>query len=292
MLRLKALNTIKVNKWRYISLIAGFFLLVAPFAFLSGTVLMAIGNQATADLHTFCFRMPLDWFFSGRFYMLIGSVAANFILAVVLIAFVAGPVFCGWLCPVGSVSEATSRATPIPNKYRFKIKNPGVTSGLRYGFLFGFAAVAVIAAYKLAPQIGNVCCRYCASSVLQNLASGLFGNPDALGYWHSGAIIVLASWLLIGGIAFAGGRGWCLFFCPLGAVSNLAHKAGAKLGLYRTKFNKEKCRNCEKCEVNCPMWAIKEDKQVNTSLCISCKECTHACSNGAYSYQRGKSKDA
>ena len=285
---MKRIDTLKTNKWRYLSLLSGFFLLVGPFAFLSGAVLLSIGSQASADLHTFCFRMPLDWFFSGRFYMLIGSVAAGFILTVVVASFFAGPVFCGWMCPVGGVSEATSRAAPLPNKFRLKIRGTNVTTGLRYGFLFGFIVVAIIAAYKLVPQIGSVCCRYCASSVLQNFASGIFGNPDALAYWHSGAIIVLASWLLIGGVLFVGGRGWCLFFCPLGAVSNLAHKGGARLGLFKVKFNKDKCQNCSTCSVNCPMWAIKEDKQVDRSLCIACKECTHACPNGAYSYKRGK----
>lgn len=232
--------------------------------------------------------MPIDWFFSGRIYMLIGSVAAAFILGVVLIAFAAGPVFCGWLCPVGSVAEAASRVIPIPRRFRFRITNPTITSGLRYGFLFGFILVAIIAAYKIVPAIGSVCCRYCGASILQNFASGIFGNPDALAYWHSGGIIVFAAWLLVGGIAFAGGRGWCLFFCPLGAVSNLAHKAGARLGLYRMRFDKGKCNNCQICQVNCPMWAIEEDKQIDMSLCISCKECTHSCKGSAYSYGRGE----
>lgn len=288
MLRLNALKTIKANKWRYLSMVAGFFLLVAPFAFLTRGVLFAIGNQADATLHTFCFRMPLDWLFSGRIYMLIGSVAAAFILGVVLIAFFAGPVFCGWLCPVGAVSEGASRAAPIPSKYRFKIKSTSLTSGLRYGFLFGFIAVAIIAAYKVTPAIGSVCCRYCSSSILQNISSGVFGNAEALAYWHSGGFIVLIGWLLIGGLAFSGGRGWCLFFCPLGTVSNLAHKAGARLGMFRIKFNKEKCKNCETCQVNCSMWAINEDKQVDRSLCMACGECTHSCEAGTYSYGRGK----
>ena len=269
-------------------MVAGFFLLVAPFSFLTTGILLAIGNQSDPTLHTLCFRMPLDWFFSGRMYMLIGSVAGAFVLVVVLASFFAGPVFCGWLCPVGSVSEGASRITPIPSKYRFKLKSTSTTSGLRYGFLFGFILVAIIAAYKLVPAIGSVCCRYCSASLLQNISLGIFGNPEAVAYWHSGGIIVLIAWLFIGGIAFAGGRGWCLFFCPLGAVSNIAHKAGARLGMLKVKLNKEKCNGCTICKVNCPMWAIKGDKQIDKSLCIACGECTHACPVGVYSYGRGK----
>jgi ferredoxin-type protein NapH len=279
------------NKWRYLSLIAGFFLFVAPFALLTRAVLLAIGNTAEATLHTICFRMPLDWFFGGRFYALIGSVSAAFILVVVLIAFFAGPLFCGWLCPVGSATEALSRAVPIPKKFRFKIRDTKITSGLRYGFLLGFIAIAMIVGFRLSTQISSICCRYCSASVMQNLSSALFGNPAAAEYWHTGSILVLFSWVIVGGLLFTGGRGWCLFFCPLGAVSNLAHKAGAKLGSYKITFDKKKCSNCENCQVSCPTWAIKEDKGIDRNLCIACNECTHSCNSHAYKYQREASTD-
>jgi ferredoxin-type protein NapH len=288
MLWLAAFKTLKDNKFRYIAMIVGFFLFVAPFAFLTNAVLYLVGNQADATLHTFCFRMPFDWFFSGRIYMLFGSVAAMFVLGVVVLAFFAGPVFCGWLCPVGAISEGVSRAAPIPNRFRVKLKSTSTTSGLRYGFLVGFITVGILAAYRLSPLISNVCCRYCTSSILQNISSGAFGNPEALAYWHSGGIIVLIAWLLVGGIALYGGRGWCLFFCPLGAVSNISHKLGARFGMFKIKFNKDKCHNCQQCKVSCPMWAIQENKKVDRSLCISCGECTHSCESGAYSYGRGK----
>ncbi len=289
---MKITQTLAKNKWRYLSLIAGFFLFVAPFALLTRAILFAIGNISEATLHTICFRMPLDWFFGGRFYALIGSVSGGFILVAVLIAFFAGPVFCGWLCPVGSATEALSRAVPIPRKFRFKMKDTKVTSGLRYGFLLGFIAVAVIVGFRLSTQISSICCRYCSASVMQNLSSAFFGNPAAAEYWHTGSILVLASWLIIGGLFFVGGRGWCLFFCPLGAVSNLSHKVGAKLGAYKITFDGKKCSNCETCQVSCPTWAIKEDKEIERSLCIVCNECTHSCNSAAYSYQRGASPKA
>jgi len=287
-LRIRISKVLANNRRRYLSLIAGFFLFVAPFALLTRAVLFAVGNTAEATLHTFCFRMPLDWFFGGRFYLLIGSVSAAFILVVVLIALIAGPVFCGWLCPVGSATEVLSRAVPIPERYRLKIKDTKITSGLRYGFLLGFIAVAVIGGFRLSTQISSICCRYCSASVMQNLSSAFFGNPGAAEYWHTGSILVLASWLIIGGLFFVGGRGWCLFFCPLGAVSNLAHKLGARLGSYKITFDKKKCNNCEDCKVSCPTWAIKEDKEIERNLCITCNECTHSCNYNAYKYQRGK----
>jgi len=281
-----------LNKWRYLSFIAGFFLFVAPFAFLVRATLYALGKIQEPTLHVFCFRMPIDWIFGGRYSSLLGSsVATMFIVVILASAFLFGPIFCGWLCPVGSISESASRAIPLPNKFRLRIKDTGITSGLRYGFFVGFIAIAVLVGYKLAASedLSSICCRYCTSSVLQNLSSGLFGNFLAIEYWHTGSIIVLISWLLIGGVFMQGGRGWCLFFCPLGALSNVLHKAGARLGFYRIEHSKSKCASCNLCSKVCPTWAIRGDKTIERTLCISCKECVNLCPNGCYSIRRGSS---
>jgi formate hydrogenlyase subunit 6/NADH:ubiquinone oxidoreductase subunit I len=36
------------------------------------------------------------------------------------------------------------------------------------------------------------------------------------------------------------------------------------------------------------MWAINEDKSIETTLCINCKECVNLCPKGAYSMKWGR----
>ncbi len=105
---------------------------------------------------------------------------------------------------------------------------------------------------------------------------------------NAGLILAILSWLVIGGIMMVGGRGWCLFFCPLGALSGLAHKIGSSVGLYRIDFKAEKCVKCKKCQTNCPVWAIGDDHSIERSLCIGCRECTKSCVGSAYSYKWGR----
>jgi ferredoxin-type protein NapH len=284
-------DTLLKNKWRYLALILGFFLFVGPFALAVRGVYFLLDNQAAATLHSFCFRMPLSWIFEGRYYSIFGSlVMAGFAFGVIALSIFAGPIFCGWLCPVGAISEGLSRAIPMPNKYRLKIRDPALTSMLRYGFLAGFILVGVLVGYKYvaSTELSTVCCRYCASSVLQIMADAVFVSPMAVEYWHSGAIIVLVAWLVIGGLFMAGGRGWCLFFCPLGALSGLAHKLGAKLGFLRMEHDASKCKNCKGCSDRCMMWAIKDDKTVERALCTNCKECSNMCPHGAYALKWGR----
>lgn len=186
------IETLKRNRWRYLSLLAGFFLFVGPFALIARGVNYLTGNLATPTLHTLCYRMPVSSLFQGQVLALLGSVAAAFVLGVVVISFFFGPVFCGWICPVGSVSEGISRAVPLSERFRLRIQDPGVTKGLRYGFFAGFIAVALLVGYKVA-LVSSICCRYCTSSVLQNLADGLTGQVTAVAYWHTGSRLTLFS---------------------------------------------------------------------------------------------------
>lgn len=281
-----ALAIFKTNKWRYTSQLIGFFLFVGPFTLLGRGVNLLIGSVAEPTYHTFCYRMPLSAIFGGGLFTLPGTIAGVFVLGVVTASFFIGPAFCGWLCPAGAVSEGVSRIVPLPERLRIRLKDPSVTRGLRYGFFLGFVTVAILIGYKIA-AIGPLTCKYCTPSVLQNLASGITGDITSLSYWHTGAILTLISWLLIGGVFMSGGRGMCLFFCPLGALSNLSHTIGKKFGMYRVSFRKERCLNCNQCKVSCPTWAIGQDRVPDSTLCNTCRECTNACPMGSYEYRKG-----
>jgi ferredoxin-type protein NapH len=285
---------LKKNKWRYISFIIGFLLLVSPFALLIRLEFWITGNLAEPSIHYACLRMVIGWIFQGAVNNLISRPEMTaFIIGVLGVSLFLGPIFCGWLCPVGAVSEAISRIIPLPNKFRIHVKDTNITSALRYGFFVGYITIYILIGLRLSGDwIGSICCRFCASTILQNLAAGIFGwllpTYGSIEYWGTAYIIVLISWLIIGGIFTHGGRGWCLFFCPLGAFSNLLYKVGAKLGFYRITYNKDKCSHCKKCYLVCPMWAIKSDHSVETALCINCKECVNICPTGAFTMKWGK----
>jgi polyferredoxin len=247
------------NKFRYASLAAGFVLFVAPFALFTRLVYAAVGNTADPTLHSVCFRMPLDWLIGGRFTALWGSVAAMFAAAVVVSSYFARALFCGWLCPVGAISEALSRWGPL-KRFRLRIRDSQVTSTMRWGFMAGFVMISISIGCRMAPGFfGSICCRFCSSSLLQNCSSAVLGDASALAYWHSGSILTAGGWLLVWGLLLAGGRGWLA-----------------------TRFDKALCKECPDCQVTCPMGAVRPDRAVQTELCINCYECTHACISGAH----------
>jgi ferredoxin-type protein NapH len=309
----RVLDAIARHKWRYAAFVAGFLLLVEPFAYLIKLVYYWTGNPASASLHKACFRMPIDWLFSGEFGRFSGRpFVVLFTLGVIGSAFFLGPVFCGWLCPVGASSECLSRL--CPRKGQIDLSRKISPASLRYGFLTAFALLALATALPAitwkprseAPAagsppaaarpvrnladsvgVGGVCCRYCPSSVFERLVSGVY-DPSSLKYWHSGAIMTLGGWLVFGGIFWKGGRGWCLYGCPLGAVANVFHWVGAKVGLSRkVVHNAAKCNGCRECEKACPAWAITgsgKDVDISRHTCNVCLECTKVCPSKALTY--------
>ncbi|MDD4859677.1 MAG: 4Fe-4S binding protein [Dehalococcoidales bacterium] len=286
---MKFINAIKRHPWRYLAIISGFLLFVYPSALFIRAFFLMQGSTAMPDLHKTCFRMPFDWIASGNFANFDGRLLTIVFLGGVLsTAFFFGPLFCGWLCPVGSSTEMLSKT--MPGKFKINLVKKINPAALRYGFLGSFILVSALTVAAPSLGLASICCRYCASSQLQNLVNGIF-NPAVLSYWHSGGIMVIGGWLLIGGVFWQGGRGWCLYGCPLGAVSNGLHTIGAKLGFtYKVKHDSTKCTACGKCESVCPSWSInrqEKDVSINRSTCTACLECVKACDKDCYSYKRG-----
>lgn len=284
--------TVRRNKWRYLSFVAGFFLFVYPFAAVARILETVSGMPATWGIHCRVCRMPFDWLFSvgGLFTLLSMPETLFWTVLFVVVAFLFGPLFCGWLCPVGSVTETLSRITPwLPKVPNLSDKlNP---AAMRYGFLTGWVIVGALPlALKASFGLKSLCCYYCPASVLQQLAVGFTVDASELAYWFSGSILVLAFWLLVGGIFWKGGRGWCLYFCPIGAFQGLFHLLGSRLGFtYKIKVSAEKCRGCGTCGQLCPMWAVTvaSKARINRVICIACWECITACPNKAIKYAKG-----
>ncbi len=286
---MKIFVALRRHKWRYVAFVFGFLLFVSPPALLIRAAYHWMGSSANTDLHKACFRMPWDWIFTGDFAIFEGRYFLIFFIIVgLVVAFFLGPLFCGWLCPVGSSSETLSRL--MPRKCKINLSRKINPAALRYGFLASFVLVSVLAAYAAGLGLAGICCRFCAASQFQNIANAIF-HPSEYAYWHSGGIMVIGTWLILGGIFWQGGRGWCLYACPFGAVSNIFHFAGSKLGLtYKIKHDPTNCTECHKCEDVCPTWAIKrhsKEVDINRHTCNTCLECVKVCHKGCYKYERG-----
>ena len=265
---------------RFAFFMLGIFLLYAPFALLTRLLLAFTNVPANADVHSVCLRMPIQWLAQPWMYITMLEkpvyLVAVFILPV--LALFLGPLFCGWLCPAGGMTEYLSRLVPP----RFQINLTGKVNPvpIRYGFMLGMIGVAFVG--------GNACCSFCNFTHAQNLINALFGNTLGLQYWASFMIGSFILWFFILGIFTRGGRGWCNFLCPAGALMGLAHWAGTKFKVSRyVRIDESACNQCGLCSNYCPTLAIQdkgEGSEINAHACNICMDCKIVCPNKAISY--------
>ena len=78
------------------------------------------------------------------------------------------------------------------------------------------------------------------------------------------------------GLVFLLGRGWCRFFCPLGAMMAPFNKFSA----LRLTMDESKCKRCGVCASKCIM-KIDIENNFDDLECIRCGACVDACNHEA-----------
>ena len=266
---------------RFIFFVLGIVLLYAPFALLTRLVLLIANKPILGDAHAICLRMPIQWLGQPWMYGTIFSDPTYMVAVLVLpiMALFLGPLFCGWMCPAGQITEFLSRVVPP----RFQINLIGKVNPVpvRLGFMVGMMGVAYIG--------GNACCSFCNFTHTQNLINAGFGDFLGITYLASFTIVSFVLWFFIMGLFTRGGRGWCNFLCPAGALMGLTHRLGVKLRISRqVTIDRATCTNCKKCAELCPAWAISTYKlkpaEINYQGCNTCLDCTKVCPTNSIRY--------
>lgn len=234
----------------------------ALFLLLALGILTIVIVKAKATIHNICpYALICFGFLKGNLITFSVGVAALGILlgiAFMLLSMFQGRVFCGYICPLGTLQELVyalrkKRCQQLSYMYERKLVK------LKYGVLI---INIILVIFGLSWLYINLCPIY-----------GLSRLPSMA----IGGLLVLAL-ILIGGFFME--RLWCRFLCPYAALLNLAQKFGALLGIKRHMIfrNLERCVDCELCCRNCPMnLDILASEYVEDENCIHCLRCTIKC---------------
>jgi len=189
------------------------------------------------------------------------GVASLLVIAVVL-----GPVFCGWVCPLGllmDLNEAVrDRVIGRRLKRRRPAPNPPPAPAARGAVLVAVLVFALLAGAPI----------FQALSPINLLVRGLlFGSATGL--------IALAVLL---GLEWFRPRLWCRVACPLGALYGLVGRHGVlRVRIDRARVSRSPCRQCTR---DCPMGIrvleeyVEGDRTwIDHSACIRCGACADVC---------------
>jgi len=171
--------------------------------------------------------------------------------------------FCGWLCPVGTISETLWRfgekrlhLSVTPWKW---IDIP--LRSLKY-ILLGLFLYAV-------GSMGSE-----ALALFLTSPYGLIADVKMLNFFRhlgqTGAIVIAV--LVVGSLAIR--NFWCRYLCPYGALMGLLSLASP----LRITRNASSCIDCGACARACPSY-LPVDKliQIKSAECIGCQACVDAC---------------
>jgi polyferredoxin len=171
--------------------------------------------------------------------------------------------FCGWLCPVGTISEYLWRVGQKLFRRNFQLPR-GLDVGLRglKYLLLGFFvwAVSSMAVDELA--------------AFMNSPYGVIADVKMLNFFRhmgeTGAIV-------LGVLAVASlfiQNFWCRYLCPYGALLGITSLVSPA----RIRRNVETCIDCAKCAKACPS-ALPVDTLVTikSAECTGCLECVAVC---------------
>ena len=225
-------------------------------------------------------------------------------LVTILLTFLLGRVFCGWICPLGTLLDLFAHTIPRRKKKenspngngRFKNIKYYLLGFLVFGSLTGFTAVVffdplvfVFRVFTLNVSPFIILVENKGLDLIRPFAMkmGAF-QLSMLSFEQPVFQLGLASLMMfitvVGLIAFER-RFWCRNLCPLGALLSIFSQFS-----FRGRKVSDACTGCSKCVLKCPMNAIGEEfKDTSARECIQCERCDPVCPVDAISFETGQS---
>lgn len=216
-------------------------------------------TQVLTWFHSLIYQWKWELFLSDPFIFI-------FWLFIIATVFIWGRgLFCGWLCPFGSLSELIYKVGSVIGLKRFQQKLPMAWHNrlkwIKYGVFWGLLGISFFS-MGLAEKLAEV------EPFKTTFLVGLLNR--------SWPYTLFAGGLL--GISLFVERPFCKYLCPLGAA--LAMPTTFRwFGLRR----KAECTSCTACARGCGSLAIDAEGKIDQRECLLCLDCMvlyhddHAC---------------
>jgi polyferredoxin len=205
-----------------------------------------------------------------KFFLLTGIVEpvhpSGFIMFVSIlgVSLVMKKGFCGWICPVGTLSQYVWMAGEKIFGRNFRI-GPFTDISLRsikyvllglFLFLIGIAMPPnMMALFFIADYYKIV-------------------DVRMLKFFTEMSLLTMWVLIALGVLSLLYKNFWCRYLCPYGALLGLL----SRVSPFKVRRNEEKCIHCHACTKHCPTFIDVEKKEVvKSEECFGCLTCVSRC---------------
>lgn len=195
-----------------------------------------------------------------------------------------GRAVCGWACPIGFLQRATG-AVPRKLKKTFpvfkKIGQLKIERYLRYMKYVVLILLVVITPFFIGFMFTDIC----PTGILVGTIPVLILNPGQFTpnpFFYVALVVFILFFVLI----FLIERGWCRYFCPIGAILAPFNK----VSILYVSVNKDDCIHCNLCSDDCPM-GIDVPNMHRDPECILCGKCIERCPKNGIKFSRWGKED-
>ena len=213
-----------------------------------------------------------SWFgWLAKLQFLPALLALNLAVVIVLIVLtlIFGRAYCSVICPLGIMQDGISHISSMRKGKKARFRWSPEVKWLRYSVL----ALFIIA---LVAGLTSVSALLAPYSAFGRIATSLVRPALPT------AIIAGVTLLVVGILAWIGGRTYCNTVCPVGTVLSFF----SRFSLLRPVIDADKCRNCRACEHKCKASCINIDNhEIDYSRCVDCFNCLDSCRFGALKYR-------
>ena len=231
-------NVFKYTAWGLSIVFVGFGVMAQPSI-----------TQVLTWFHALLFQWTWSLFLSDPFIFL-------FWIFIIVTVFLFGRgLFCGWMCPFGSMQEAIYKIARFFGLGRFQTKLPQKwhdrLKWLKYSIFFFLLAVSMFS-MGLAEKLSEV------EPFKTTFLVGVMNRA-----WPYGLFVAA-----ILGLSIFIERPYCKYICPLGA--SLAMPSTFR---WFSLKRKQDCNSCKACATGCGSQSIDADGRIDHRECLHCLDC-------------------
>ncbi len=203
------------------------------------------------------------WVLSG-FFDRIHPAGLVIFLAALLMALLLKKGFCGWICPVGALSDALWRLRQRASTRQFSVNRwfDYALRSVKYVLMGLFIYIILL---KMEP-----------AAILNFIEGDYYKIADVkmLYFFTRMSTTTAVSLLLLFILSLAYRNFWCRYLCPYGGLLGLI----SLLSPVKITRDNEACIHCRRCTDNCPsLIPVEQLTRVRTPECTGCLTCVSHC---------------